>query len=173
MHASSWEAVTKAYDEAIKSAARSGFTNHEALANERAGLFVVDFRETNKKAKDDNAVADVAEQYISRAMALYREWGAKAKAEQLEQHFPQLKPSELTQGSNIKARRRFSRTLTARFRDMKLHSGRWSVGASSDLKILDGFDNLKQDQGPPEDNTRFDPYGFGSGTRPFGGDDSD
>lgn len=171
VNASDWEVATKAYDEAIKSAARSGFTNHEAMANERAGRFLIDFRESNKKARNDNAVADILEAYISRAMALYREWGAKAKAEQLEQQFPKLKPSELTEGANIKARRRFSRTLTARFRDMKLHSGRWSVGASSDLKILDGFDNLKQDNAPPKSSHKIDPYGFAGGSRHRDDDD--
>ena len=139
-----WSKVTKAYDEAIKSAGRSGFTNHEALSNERAGRYLSDLLKSNKNTNNDRAISDAAKAYISRAMALYREWGAKAKVEQLESHFPQLQPSALMQGSNIKARRRFSRGLTARFRDMKLHSGRWSVGASSDLKILDGFDELKE-----------------------------
>ncbi|CAB9515760.1 serine threonine protein kinase [Seminavis robusta] len=157
-----WNAVTKGYDEAIRCAARAGFTNHEAIGNERAGRFLVGVKENNKRAKEDDAVADQAKAYISRAMALYREWGATAKVDQLEDQFPQLQPSKLMQGSNMKARRRFSRTLTARFRDMKLHSGRWSVGASSDLKILDGFDDLRGDQEKPDnDNGKaIDPYGF-------------
>jgi predicted ATPase len=163
LNSSDWNVVSKAYDEAIKNAARAGFTNHEAIGNERAGRFLVDTKINNKKAKNDDGVTNMAQDYISRAMALYREWGATAKAEQLEKEFPQLQPSTLLQGSNVKARRRFSRTLTARFRDMKLHSGRWSVGASSDLKILDGFDNLRRgelDSSDKSDDARLDPYGF-------------
>lgn len=142
--ASDWISVAKGYDEAIKSAARSGFTNHEAISNERAGRCLTDMTKIVRKLKDDPTVKDNAKRYISRAMALYKEWGAKAKVDQLEEQFPSFQPSTIMQGSNIKARRRFSRTLTAQFRDMKLHSGRWSVGASSDLKVLDGFDELKE-----------------------------
>jgi hypothetical protein len=123
----------------------------------------VDIKVNNKKAKDDDGVTSMAKDYISRAMALYREWGATAKVEQLEKEFPSLQPSIMMKGSNIKARRRFSRTLTARFRDMKLHSGRWSVGASSDLKILDGFDDLRGDQldsSEKSEKSKLDPYGF-------------
>ena len=142
--ASDWIIVAKGYDEAIKSAARSGFTNHEAISNERAGRCLTDMMKSKGTLKDDPTVKDNAKRYISRAMALYKEWGAKAKVAQLEEQFPSFQPSKIMQGSNIKARRRFSRTLTAQFRDMKLHSGRWSVGASSDLKVLDGFDELKE-----------------------------
>lgn len=171
VNATEWESVVKSYDECISNAARSGFTNHEALGNELAGLFLHEMRKTNKKAKMNNAVAEQYQNYISRAMALYTEWGAKAKVEQLEKKFPQLQPSNLLQGANVKARRRFSRTLTARFRDMKLHSGRWSVGASSDLKILDGFDDLKDIDAPDleaeGDGNKIDPYGFAAGSRRF------
>lgn len=136
-----WKATSSKYDEAIKSACRSGFTSHEALANELAGRY---FFRLGKDRPKDSGIMDQAKRHISRAMALYKEWGAEAKVEQLESEFPMFQPSKVLQGVNIKARRRFSKTLTARFRDMKLHSGRWSVGASSDLKILDGFDELKE-----------------------------
>ena len=166
--ASDWISVVKCYDEAIRSSARSGFTSHEALANERAGRCLTDMMRSNKKLEGDINIMEQAKAYISRAMALYKEWGAKAKVEQLENQFPSLQPSAIMQGFNIKARRRFSRTLTARFRDMKLHSGRWSVGASSDLKILDGFDELKENgddslsESSQLGNRPVDPYGLGS-----------
>ena len=136
-----WRTTASIYDEAIKSSARSGLTNHEAIANELAGRYLMSLEQ---ERPGDSGITEHGRRYISRAMALYREWGAKAKVDQLEAQYPMLQPSNIMQSSNIKARKRFSKTLTARFRDMKLHSGRWSVGASSDLKILEGFDELKE-----------------------------
>jgi len=140
-----WSKVEPYYDEAINGAARSGFTNHGALANERAGRCLQQMIARNNKLGKDNAIIDQAKRYIERAMALYREWGATEKVDQLEREFPSLQPSAIMKSINIKARRRYTKTLTARFRDVKLHSGRWSIGPSGDLKILDGFDELKED----------------------------
>jgi len=63
-------------DEAIRVAGKSGFTQNEALANERVGKF---FHE-----RDD---IEWASFYLDRAHKLYKRWGARAKADQLEARY--------------------------------------------------------------------------------------
>ena len=65
--------IKKAFDKSISTAGKAGFTQDAALANELAGEFFL------KKGDDF-----WPHQYFSRAMELYREWGASAKIEQLK-----------------------------------------------------------------------------------------
>ena len=58
------EYVRKAYDEAIRSAKRSGFLQHGALMNERCGLYFIEQKE------EDGYWSTV---YISQARQLYTE----------------------------------------------------------------------------------------------------
>jgi hypothetical protein len=68
--------VQVAYDSAISRAARAGFMNTQALANERAGMFFVQRRDMSW-----------ATTYLVRARDLYNDWGATAKAEHVSQTF--------------------------------------------------------------------------------------
>ena len=67
------EDVKKAFDKAIATAGKAGFTQDAALANELAAEYFL-------KIKDDYW----PNQYLSRACELYNEWGAAAKVEQIK-----------------------------------------------------------------------------------------
>ena len=69
----------EAYDRAITHAKDNGFIKDEALANELAAKFYLGWD------KDK-----VAAGYMQEAYYCYARWGAKAKTEHLEQHYPQL-----------------------------------------------------------------------------------
>lgn len=62
-----------AYDEAITAAARLGYIHNQALSNERAGIYFLEYNES-----------DLATTYLSRACDLYAQWGATAKVTQME-----------------------------------------------------------------------------------------
>ena len=64
--------VKKAFDTTVSVAARSGFSVVEAITNERAGEYML-----------SNGDSFWATSYLSRAYALYGEWGATAKNSQL------------------------------------------------------------------------------------------
>ena len=67
------------YDLAITGAQEHGYIQEAALANELAGQFYL------KWGKEK-----IAQVYIEEAYYGYTRWGAKAKVQQLEQHYPQL-----------------------------------------------------------------------------------
>ncbi|MEG4228378.1 AAA family ATPase [Microcoleus sp. N9_B2] len=67
------------YDRAIKLAKENQFLNEEALANELAAKFYLDWGKEK-----------VAAGYMQEAYYCYARWGAKAKVEHLEQRYPQL-----------------------------------------------------------------------------------
>ena len=67
------------YDRAIAGAKENGYTPEEALANELAGQFYLDWGKQK-----------VAAAYIQEAYYCYTRWGAKAKVDDLEQRYPQL-----------------------------------------------------------------------------------
>ncbi|MBU1168618.1 MAG: AAA family ATPase [Proteobacteria bacterium] len=67
------------YDRAIASAHDNGYTQNEAIANERAALF---FRETGDMEQ--------ACQYMKNAQYGYIKWGATAKVKDLEKKYPEL-----------------------------------------------------------------------------------
>ncbi|MEH2135875.1 ATP-binding sensor histidine kinase [Nostoc sp.] len=67
------------YDRAITAAKENHFTQIEALANELAAKFYLEW------GKDR-----IAQEYITQAYYAYARWGAKAKVTDLERHYPQL-----------------------------------------------------------------------------------
>ncbi|MBG1265081.1 trifunctional serine/threonine-protein kinase/ATP-binding protein/sensor histidine kinase [Nostoc sp. WHI] len=67
------------YDRAIAKAKENEYLNEEALANELAAKF---YLEWGKKR--------IAQEYLINAYYCYTRWGAKAKVDDLEQRYPQL-----------------------------------------------------------------------------------
>jgi PAS domain S-box-containing protein len=67
------------YDRAIAKASENEYTNEEALANELAAKFYLDWGKVK-----------IAKTYMSEAYYLYSLWGAMAKVKDLEARYPQL-----------------------------------------------------------------------------------
>ncbi|MBD2411294.1 histidine kinase [Nostoc calcicola FACHB-389] len=67
------------YDRAITLAKEHGYTQEEALANELAAKFYLDWGKQR-----------IAQEYMTEAYYGYARWGAKAKVADLEKHYPQL-----------------------------------------------------------------------------------
>ncbi len=67
------------YDRAIAGAKANGFTQEEALSNELAARFYLDWGKEK-----------VAQAYMQEAYYCYARWGAKAKVADLESRYPQL-----------------------------------------------------------------------------------
>ncbi|NUM73799.1 sigma 54-interacting transcriptional regulator [candidate division KSB1 bacterium] len=67
------------YEQAIQSAREQGIIQHEALANELCAKFWLE-RNNGK----------IARSYMAEARYGYQQWGAQAKARDLEQRYPQL-----------------------------------------------------------------------------------
>ena len=78
-----------AYSNAIISATRSGFTNHAALAYERAARFFL-----------NNGDLDDAGHYFNKAKEKYIEWGAAAKSKQIEVEFGLFLPADQARASS-------------------------------------------------------------------------
>jgi predicted ATPase/signal transduction histidine kinase/tRNA A-37 threonylcarbamoyl transferase component Bud32 len=70
------DAVIEAYDRAIAGAKAQGFIRDEALANELAAGFYLDWGK-----------AQIAQSYLTAAVAGYTRWGATAKVAQIEQRY--------------------------------------------------------------------------------------
>ena len=68
-----------AYERAITKAKENEYINEEALANELAGKFYLEWGKNN-----------IARTYFTDAYYAYMRWGAKAKVEHLQQRYPQL-----------------------------------------------------------------------------------
>ena len=73
------------YETAIKSARKSEFVNHEALANEIAARFYL-----------DRGFETIARAYLQEAKSCYRRWGADGKIGQLESLYPFLREPDIT-----------------------------------------------------------------------------
>ncbi len=67
------------YDRAITLAKEHGYTQEEALANELAAKFYIDWGKQR-----------IAQEYMTNAYYGYARWGAKAKVADLERRYPQL-----------------------------------------------------------------------------------
>lgn len=67
------------YDQAIAGAKANGFIQEEALANELAAKFYLDWGKEK-----------IAQEYLTNAYYGYARWGAKAKVQDLERRYPQL-----------------------------------------------------------------------------------
>jgi len=120
--------IQKAYDAAISVATRSGFLHDAALANERAGIW---FRSLG----DDFW----ASSFISKAHELYQEWGATAKANQLD-HLWNLNSDRISDkdasGRFAKGRSRFDPRTSERhkrlsFAGLYTRSSRTSLTSTS------------------------------------------
>ncbi|MDJ1183112.1 trifunctional serine/threonine-protein kinase/ATP-binding protein/sensor histidine kinase [Roseofilum casamattae] len=72
-------AAIDAYDRAIAGAKENEYIQEEALANELAAKFYLEWGKTI-----------IAETYLQKAYYCYAQWGAKAKTNDLEQRYPQL-----------------------------------------------------------------------------------
>ncbi|MEG3895398.1 AAA family ATPase [Microcoleus sp. SVA1_B6] len=72
-------AATECYDQAIALAKKHHFINEEALANELAAKFYLDWGKER-----------IATEYMIQAYYCYAHWGAKAKVADLEKRYPQL-----------------------------------------------------------------------------------
>ncbi len=75
------------YDRAIASAKENGFIQDEALANELAAKFYLNW---GFDSAQPNGKEKVAAGYMQEAYYCYSRWGAKAKVIQLEQQYPEL-----------------------------------------------------------------------------------
>ncbi|MFN6572638.1 AAA family ATPase [Dendronalium sp. ChiSLP03b] len=73
-----WQAA-ELYDSAILGAKKQGYVCEEALANELAAKFYLDWGKQR-----------IAQEYMTEAYYGYARWGAKAKVADLEQRYPQL-----------------------------------------------------------------------------------
>jgi predicted ATPase len=114
----------KLFEGAMRASGQAGFTNFEALTNERAGLYALE---------RDSSNLFWASTYLSRAVWLYSEWGAQAKVDLLRQKYPLLTANTAPQGpvsSNHQGRRRFDRTLADR------HRGSWRTERSISFSSL-------------------------------------
>jgi PAS domain S-box-containing protein len=82
------------YDHAIASAKENGFIQDEALANELAAKFYLDWGFASGNLRNDGAQPNrkekVAASYMQEAYYCYSRWGAKAKTDDLEQRYPNL-----------------------------------------------------------------------------------
>ena len=91
----------KSYDRAIAGAKENGYIQEEALANELAAKFYLQWG--NEK---------IAAVYISDAYYAYARWGAKAKVEDLETRYPELlRPVIARQQANLAPSATISRTF--------------------------------------------------------------
>ncbi|MFN6564972.1 MAG: AAA family ATPase [Nostoc sp. ChiSLP01] len=79
-------AASECYDQAISLAKEHQFINEEALANEKAAKFYLEWGKQR-----------IAQEYLTEAYYGYARWGAKAKVADLEKRYPQLLAAILQQ----------------------------------------------------------------------------
>jgi predicted ATPase len=107
------------FDEAIRTCARLGLRQHQALLYEHAALDCIE--------KGDDGLG---EYYLSQACNLYNDWGAKAKTERLKRdHHSLLKKSSLnlsSSGSSIQGRSRYNPAHSGRLKEVN-----WSTSSFS------------------------------------------
>jgi hypothetical protein len=74
------DTVIFAYNEAIKAAEKAKMVHHEALANERAAMYLLSLNKADRNPKQTTLCST----YLSQAVTLYNRWGAKAKVESMK-----------------------------------------------------------------------------------------
>ncbi|NES93861.1 MAG: AAA family ATPase [Desertifilum sp. SIO1I2] len=79
-------AASECYDQAISLAQEHQFINEQALANEKAAKFYLEWGKQR-----------IAQEYLTEAYYGYARWGAKAKVADLEKRYPQLLAAILQQ----------------------------------------------------------------------------
>jgi predicted ATPase/signal transduction histidine kinase/tRNA A-37 threonylcarbamoyl transferase component Bud32 len=108
------------YDRAIKGAKENEYVNEEALANELAAKFYLEWGKEK-----------IAQVYLTDAYYAYVRWGAKAKVDDLEQRYPQLLAPIL----HSKIRQQTSETIT-RMATETITSTSTSISDSLDLATV-------------------------------------
>ncbi|WP_413175032.1 AAA family ATPase [Anabaena azotica] len=122
------DAIT-CYDRAITAAKENHFNQIEALANELAAKFYLDWGKQR-----------IAQEYMIEAYYAYARWGAKAKVADLERHYPQLLAPILQQSRSPLS------TNETIFASGSVASTRSSGSSSSILDTLDLTAILKASQ---------------------------
>jgi PAS domain S-box-containing protein len=89
------------YDRAIKLARKNEYINEEALSNELAAKFYLEW--------DKEKIAQV---YLTDAYYAYARWGAKAKVEDLEKRYPKLLAPILNQKSALNVGETIAQMMT-------------------------------------------------------------
>ncbi|MBD2603347.1 AAA family ATPase [Scytonema hofmannii FACHB-248] len=124
-----WEAADL-YDRAISGAKANGYIQEEALSNELAAKFYLDWGKEK-----------VAQAYMHQAYYCYARWGAKAKIEDLEKRYPQLlQPILQQQRLNLNP----SQTIT--FHGTSSYTRTNSTGSTNISDVLDFTSVLKAAQ---------------------------
>ncbi|WP_375477223.1 AAA family ATPase [uncultured Nostoc sp.] len=118
------------YDRAITLAKANGYIQEEALSNELAAKFYLDWGKEK-----------VAQAYMQEAYYCYARWGAKAKIEDLEKRYPQLLQFILQQ-----QRINFNPLETISFRGTSSSNQTSSTGSTSIFDVLDFTSVLKGSQ---------------------------
>ncbi len=118
------------YDRAIYGAKENEYLNEEALSNELAAKFYLDWGKEK-----------VAQAYMHQAYYCYARWGAKAKVEDLEKRYPQLLQPILQQ-----QRINLNPSETIAFRGTSSSTCTSSTGSTSISDILDFTSVLKAAQ---------------------------
>lgn len=126
--------VRKAYDRAIASASRGGFTHTSAVAHELASDY---FRE-----QDDPEWTSF---YLMKASQRYALWNATAKVKQLEATYPDSSATSITDdwksvgSGNYRGVSRFNEraSVAHRGRDLANHVSRLSITSSRELILED------------------------------------
>jgi predicted ATPase/signal transduction histidine kinase len=113
------------YDRAIKGARENDYIQEEALANELAAKF---YLEWGKEA--------IAQTYLIAAYYSYARWGAKAKVEDLEKHYLQLLTPILTREKSLET----GETIT------QMTTGTVSSSSSGSSAVLDLATVIKASQ---------------------------
>ncbi|MEH2318233.1 AAA family ATPase, partial [Nostoc sp.] len=118
------------YDRAISGAKENGYIQEEALSNELAAKFYLDWGKEK-----------IAQAYMQEAYYCYARWGAKAKVEDLEKRYPQLLQPILQQ-----QRINFNSSETIAFRGTSSSTCTSSTGSTSISDALDFTSVLKAAQ---------------------------
>ncbi|MEH1884972.1 AAA family ATPase [Nostoc sp.] len=118
------------YDRAVSLAKANGYIQEEAISNELAAKFYLDWGKEK-----------VAQVYMQQAYYCYAHWGAKAKVEDLEKRYPQLlQPILQQQGINLNP------SETIAFRRTSSSTPTSSAGSTSISDALDFTSVLKAAQ---------------------------
>ena len=106
------------YDTAIKACGRSGLIQHKAYMYERAGL---------QLSSSQKVGEGWAEYYLSRALAMYRDWGALGKVEQMKRKHAFLAESSsgpsVTSFRSLKGRSRHEKKFADQIKRFNIGGG--------------------------------------------------
>ncbi|BAZ00416.1 two-component hybrid sensor and regulator [Tolypothrix tenuis PCC 7101] len=118
-------AATECYDKAISGAKANKYIQEEALANELAAKFYLDWGKQR-----------IAQEYMIEAYYCYARWGAKAKVADLEKHYPQLLAPILQQSRSVFSTNETIFTLGTVTSTSAATSSSSSVSNTLDLKAI-------------------------------------